>query len=143
MREQLGFRSRFKSPETNDGWHTRTAKLLLVPFEKKMSTIDAIRGLPCIPLQSGKWIAITEGAVSFPHTDGMRIPTDLGLNIVDENSITNLTRKKFFVTLGIKSASIQTIRALILRRYLFRFIHQTPYWSTQRPVSPKSAPFDQ
>jgi hypothetical protein len=117
--KQPSSRSRFKSPETNDDWHTRTAKLLLLPFEMKMysTIIDAIRRLACIPLQNGKWIAITEGAVFFPHTEGIRIPTDLGLNIVDEKSITNPTRKKFFLTLGVKAASIQTIRALILGRY--------------------------
>jgi hypothetical protein len=117
--EQPSFSSRFKSPETNDDWHTRTANLLLAPFEKKTSAtiIDAIRRLECIPLQNGKWIAITDGAVYFPHTDAIPIPTYLGLNIVDKKSITNPTRKKLFVTLGVKSASIQTIRALVLGRY--------------------------
>jgi hypothetical protein len=114
-------RSKFKSPETNDDWHRRTAILLMKPFKNKekytSTTLDAIRELACIPLQNGKWIAITEGAVFFPHTDGIRIPTDLGLNIVDEKSITNRSRKKFFVTLGVEPASIQTIRALVLGRY--------------------------
>ena len=86
--------------------------------EKYASTIwNEIRELACIPLQNGKWIAITEGAVFFPHTDGIRIPTDLGLNIVDEKSITNQSRKEFFVALGVELASIQTIRALVLGRY--------------------------
>ena len=112
-------RSRFKSPETNDDWHTKTAKLLLRPFEEKWSTSDTdlVRGLVCIPLQNGEWTAITDGAVFFPHTDGILIPTDLGLRIVDGKSITNPTRKKLFITLGVTSASIQDITALILGRY--------------------------
>jgi hypothetical protein len=117
--KQQSSRSRFKSPGTNDDWHTRTAKLLLRPFEEKWksSTLDTIRGLACIPLQNGKWTAITEGPIFFPRTDGIPIPTDLGLRIVEEKSITNSTRKKLFVTLGVKTASVQEVRALILARY--------------------------
>jgi hypothetical protein len=114
-------RSKFKSPETDDDWHTRTAILLMKPFKNEekytSTTLDAIRELACIPLQNGKWIAITEGSVFLPHTDGIRIPTDLGLNIVDEKSIMNQLRKEFFVTLGVEPASIQTVRALVLGRY--------------------------
>ncbi len=121
--EQPSSISRFKSPETNDDWYTRTAKLLLRPFEENLSSTKmdavrhAIRRLACIPLQNGKWTAITEGAVFFHHTDGIRIPTELGLNIVDEKSIPNQSREKFFVALGVKSASIQTVRELVLGRY--------------------------
>jgi len=117
--EQPNSSSRFKSPETNDDWHTRTAKLLLRPFEEKFKSKipDEVRALACIPLQNGKWTAITKGAVFFPHTNGILIPTDLGLRIVDEKSITNPTRKKLFVTLGVQSASIEDIRALILALY--------------------------
>ena len=79
--EQPSSGSGFKSPETNEDWHTRTAKLLLRPFEEKWKTKgpDWVRGLACIPLQNGKWTAITEGAVFFPHTDGIILPTYLGL----------------------------------------------------------------
>ena len=112
-------RSKFKSPETNGHWHMRTAKLLLRPFEEDLKPVtpDVIRRLPCIPLQNGNWTAITEGAVFFPRIDGILIPTDLGLRIVDENSTTNPTRNRLFVKLGVKPASIQDIRALILERY--------------------------
>ncbi|KAH8587445.1 hypothetical protein B0O99DRAFT_747530 [Bisporella sp. PMI_857] len=117
--KQPSSRSRFKSPETNESWHTKTAKLLLRPFEEKLEspTPDTIRGLACIPLQNGNWTAITDGAVFFPRIDGILIPTDLGLRIVDEKSTTNPTRKKLFITLGVEPASIQDVRALILARY--------------------------
>jgi hypothetical protein len=87
--------SRLKSTETDDDWHTRTAKLLLRPFEEKWSpkTMDMVRRLAIIPLQNDEWTAVTDGAIFFPHTDGMLIPGDLGLRIVDENSVTNSTRK--------------------------------------------------
>lgn len=65
----------------------------------------------------GSGQAITDGTVFFPRTDGILIPTDLGLRIIDEKSITNPTRRKLFVTLGVKSASIQDVRALILALY--------------------------
>ncbi|RDL30730.1 Uncharacterized protein BP5553_10075 [Venustampulla echinocandica] len=112
-------RSRFKSPGTTDDWHTRTAELLLQPFKEKWKspTLDKVRGLACIPLQDGKWTAITEGAVFFSRTNGILIPIDLGLRIVDEGSIANPTRKKLFVTLGVRPASVQDVRALILARY--------------------------
>ena len=117
--KQPDSRSKFKSPETNDDWHTKAAELLLQAFEKDRKHVrpDVIRRLPCIPLQNGNWTAITEGAVFFPHIDGILIPTDLGLRIVDKNSTTNSTREKLFVKLGVEPASIQDIRALILERY--------------------------
>jgi hypothetical protein len=111
--------SRLKSTETDDDWHTRTAKLLLRPFEEKWSpkTMDMVRRLAIIPLQNDEWTAVTDGAIFFPHTDGMLIPGDLGLRIVDENSVTNSTRKELFIQLGVKAASIKDVRALILARY--------------------------
>jgi hypothetical protein len=116
---QPSSKSRFKSPETDDYWHTQTAKLLLRPFKEKWSESStvAVRRLNCIPLQNGEWTAIADGAVFFPYTDGILIPTDLGLRIVDGKSITNPTREKLFITLGVKFASIQDITALILGRY--------------------------
>ncbi|KAF8857981.1 hypothetical protein BDZ45DRAFT_743799 [Acephala macrosclerotiorum] len=117
--KQPSRRSRFKSPETSDDWHTKTAKLLLRPFEEKWKspTPDTVRGLACTPSENGKWTAITEGAIFFPHIDGILIPTDLGLRIVDKKPIMNSTRTKLFITLGIKSALVQDIRALVLARY--------------------------
>ena len=111
-------RSKFKSNETTDDWHNRTAKLLLRPFQKNRTlTPDAIRGLPCIPLESGEWTAIINGAVYFPRTEGILIPTDLGLRILDEKSFKDPIREELFIALGVEHAKIQDIRALVLERY--------------------------
>ena len=111
--------SKFKSNRTTDDWHNRTAKLLLRPFKNKWkSTIDKIRELPCIPLESGEWTAIINGAIYFPHTEeGILIPTDLGLRILDEKSSKDPIRKELFIELGVGFAKIQDIRALVLERY--------------------------
>ncbi|TVY16404.1 hypothetical protein LARI1_G008274 [Lachnellula arida] len=111
--------SKFKSNRTTDYWHNKTAKLLLLPFEKKWksSTLDKVRELPCIPLESGEWTAIINGAVYFPRAKGILIPTDLGLRILDEKSFKDPIREKLFLALGVDPAKIQDIRALVLERY--------------------------
>ncbi|KAL2065322.1 hypothetical protein VTL71DRAFT_2991 [Oculimacula yallundae] len=110
--------SRFKSQRTTDDWHNRTAKLLLRPFENKWSeTLDRVRELPCIPLESGVWTSINNGEVYFPHIEDMPIPSDLGLRILHEDSFKDPIREKLFLALGVDFAKIQNIRGLVLDRY--------------------------
>jgi hypothetical protein len=109
--------SRLKSPKTDEDWHTRAASVLLFPRENEWRSFDTVGRLPLIPLQSHEWVAITEGSIFFPHTDGVQIPSDLGLRIVDDDSIKNSMRKKLFVELGVASANASNVRNLILKKY--------------------------
>lgn len=146
--------SRFKSTETDDDWHTRAASLLLLPFEKNwILHVGRIRKLQFIPLQDGRWTAITDGPVFLPHIDGMLIPTDLGLRIADSNAIKNTRRKKLFVKVGVTPTSVDEVRSLILCRYYnpwisidversVKHLHYL-YWThrsevkTDRPLRPR------
>jgi hypothetical protein len=108
--------SSYKSEETADDWHTRVANILLSAYdEESTDMIDEIEKLTIIPLQSGEWTSVTAGDVFLPDTDGMLIPTDLGLRIVDGQALTNSARKKLFVKMGIKPAPTERVRNMILQ----------------------------
>lgn len=103
---------------TND-WHVRCARILLMPFEKEYlrEKIPSIRNMPLIPLEYNEWTSITKGKAFFPYTDGMLIPSDLRLRLVDANAITNPTRKKLFVLLGVTDALVESVRNSILEKH--------------------------
>jgi hypothetical protein len=112
-------KSKFQSTPATDDWHKKTAKLLLFPFgdERKRPFPDGVRKLPCIPLKNGVWTANTNGDVYFPRTEGILIPDDLGLRIVDEESSKIPIRKELFIALGVEPALLQDIGTLVLKRY--------------------------
>lgn len=108
-----------KMKSATDDWHVRVARILLMPFEKEhlREKIPSIRKIPLIPLGYNEWTSITKGKAFFPYTDGMLIPSDLGLRLVDANAITNPTRKKLFVQLGVTDAPVESVRNLILEMH--------------------------
>jgi len=108
-----------KMKSATDDWHIRVARILLMPFEKGnlRAKIPSIRKMPLIPLGNNEWTSITKGKVFFPYTDGILIPSDLGLRVVDANAISNTTRKKLFVQLGVTDASVESVRNLILEKH--------------------------
>jgi hypothetical protein len=108
-----------KSPDTDEDWHTRAARLLLLPFKWENERLLAqLRRMQMIPLVDGTWTSILDGDVFFPDTDGIQIPTDIELRIVDRKAINNGERKKLLTSLGVANASSQVIRQQILKRYL-------------------------
>jgi hypothetical protein len=108
-----------KMKSATDDWHERVARILLMPFEKEhlRAKIPSIRNMPLIPLGNNEWTSITKGKAFFPYTDDMLIPSDLGLRLVDANAITNPTRKKLFVQLGVTDAPVESVRKLILEKH--------------------------
>ena len=106
--------SKYKSSATEESWHSRTAELLLRPFEKDRPIKSRLCSLPLIPLVTGEWISIQPAAFSFGNIrrdgiyypcseeTGVRLPTDIGLSLLDPKAYNNASRKTLFSKLGVK-----------------------------------------
>lgn len=109
--------SKMKASRDED-WHSRAAKTLAAPFVKGWDrSKTTLRGMGLIPLQNGLWISSNNGPIYYSSNSGMRIPTDLGLNLIDPTAAGNPDRKNLFDHLGATEASIDHVRSRILDRY--------------------------
>jgi hypothetical protein len=108
--------SKLKSPSLHPIWYRQVAKFLLNRFEGQK--IHYIKPLKLVPLNNGSLVSILEGPIYFPETDGIRIPTDLGLRLVLPDSIKeNASARNLFSSLGVKSAPVMQVRQLIFAKY--------------------------
>lgn len=108
--------SKYKSSATEDSWHDRSAELLIRLFEKDQPIKSRLRSLPLIPLITGEWVSISAqpaaslfGTISrdeiyHPKSEetDIRLPTDIGLSLLDPKAYKNASRKTFFSKLGVK-----------------------------------------
>ena len=108
-------RSKYKDSTTVESWHNRTAELLMRPFEKDQPTRIELHSLPLIPLLTGEWVAsstqhnpfafgaIRRAEIYYPNSEtGIRLPTDIGLSLLDPKAYMNASRKTLFSKLGVK-----------------------------------------
>lgn len=110
--------SRMRSPETDEDWHSRAAKLLSLPFCKKWSgSIGKVRSLRLLPLASGPWVSTSNISVYYPHVNGVPVPRDLNLHLVDPRAAANAERKQLFDYLGVQAPSACHVRDLIMAKY--------------------------
>lgn len=112
--------SRMKTtPTTNIDWHTRVARLLSSPFRKNSVNIGRVRQLPIIPLGNGLWEKepSENNPIFFPNHMGIPIPTDLGLRLVDTDTVQNTFRKKLFSYLKVQTSPSSSVIRLITTRY--------------------------
>lgn len=112
-----GAHSRMRSSATTNSWHTQAAKLLHQPFAQKYAGTSAkLKEMALLPLKGGTWVSATSGPVYFAKVDGIDIPPNIGLRIIDE-TITNAHRRTLFQDLGVQEAPISLIRRKILELY--------------------------
>lgn len=112
-----GAQSRMRSTTTTESWHTRAAKLLHLPFSRNWTNrIAKLKAMALLPLEGGNWVSITTGPVFFATVDGIDIPPNIGLRVIDE-TITNTHRRIFFQDLGVQEAPIPLVRKKILEMY--------------------------
>jgi hypothetical protein len=105
--------SRLKSTDDQD-WHARTAKVLAKPFiENWPNEQERVRGFPLLPLQTGVWISANSGPVYFAATEGVDIPKDLALSLIDPVAARNADRKALFDHLGVVEAPTSLVREMI------------------------------
>lgn len=111
--------SRMKSGTTSNDWHSRSAKLLVLPFNKGWeATADLVRKMGLIPLQDGRWVSAVSGSIFYPHNhDLLPVPTDLGLQLLSAEALRNPDRKALFSKLGIKECLPKDVIAKIINQY--------------------------
>ena len=110
--------SRWRSSETSDDWITRSSSMLM----RKLlygDTAEAaqVKALPLIPLHHGTWVSSDTGSVYHSHSDGILVPTDLGLRLIDRRARRNPTRMGLFQSLGMRYCNPKNVIALILEKY--------------------------
>ncbi|KEF63281.1 uncharacterized protein A1O9_01258 [Exophiala aquamarina CBS 119918] len=110
--------SRLKSTDDQD-WHSRTAKLLAMPFVMNwtVTTQERVRRLPLLPLQSGVWVSANNGPAYYAATEGVDIPKDLALSLIDPVAARNEDRKALFDHLGVVEAPTSLVRDMIHQKY--------------------------
>ncbi|KAL4968127.1 uncharacterized protein BDV14DRAFT_206779 [Aspergillus stella-maris] len=118
---ECGPRSIMRNSETNDDWHTRTAKVLLDALEHgNKATVNIVERLEAIPVVGGNWgssnsIKFYHDPIYFPHVHGYQIPTVGTLPLVDPLATSNSVRKGLFEKLGVQSLSVQEARSMVLQ----------------------------
>lgn len=112
-----GAQSRMRSATTTASWHTQAAKLLHLPFASNFAYQKIeLENLAMLPLRGGTWVSATSGPVFFAKVDGIDIPPNIGLRIIDD-TITNIHRRTLFQDLGVHKAPSFLVRRQILERY--------------------------
>ena len=112
--------SRMKSQHSTDGWHTRAAKALNLTFTNNWVLLFAYtKALDVQPLSDGRWISSNDGPTFFPTVgNGILVPKDLGLQLLDSKACSNAERRKLFENLGAKKLNAQQeVRPRIVEKY--------------------------
>lgn len=126
--------SKMKSRATNSDWHSRAAQLLHRCIQNAHLS-SKVSGLGIIPLSNGSWVNGTSGLqIFFQETaDGVSIPSELNLQLVDADAAGNPDRCRLFVSLGATAPPSTTIWKMTLSRYTPRYLpphHRLPNLSS-------------
>jgi hypothetical protein len=108
---------RVQTMESHD-WQTKLAHCLIEELElKKGSAAQFLKKLALIPLDDGTWLAPNQRNIYFPTVDGIQIPTDLDLTLVESSSLEIPSRKQLFALLGVQDCSPATVFQSITEQY--------------------------
>jgi hypothetical protein len=109
--------SRMKSTVDQD-WHSRAAKMLQFPFRRSgwSESRKGVTRLSLLPLRNALWTSIISRSVYYPKAKGteLEIPSDLNFRVIDSVAVANPDRRRLFDDLGVKSASVSSIRDAIV-----------------------------
>jgi hypothetical protein len=100
---------------TDEDWHSRTATAL---FEHDNKTQSMVRTLSLLPLTSGEWVSTSGRAVYYSHVNGVPVPRDLHLDLVDPRASENAERRRLFNYLGVHKLLPHHVRDRIMRKYM-------------------------
>ncbi|KAF2107406.1 hypothetical protein BDV96DRAFT_653752 [Lophiotrema nucula] len=132
--------SRLRNYPQTDPWHESFAKLGLRCFRRwSYSYHLRMKKLAIVPLEGGsRWTgapSIGNGSLNeiyFPSQEGVDIPDDISLNLVDRIAATSAIRKEFFEAMGVQECSTEKVIAHIEARHK----HETrPYGSNAEDIS--------
>lgn len=117
-----------RSLAPDDEWHVSCAALLLLAFENAQANVEQqeIERMAIIPLLGGQWTtlqAATFGGprpIYFPSTDGVPIPENLFLRLVEAGAASVLKRADLFRKLGVQNcAKEEVIRSINFHHHVF------------------------
>ncbi|KAF1816496.1 hypothetical protein P152DRAFT_428616 [Eremomyces bilateralis CBS 781.70] len=81
------------------------------------SKLQAVMALRIVPLSTGNWASPQNASIYFPFSEGVEIPDDLPLSLVDTLSLSNESRKVLFTRLGITECKPELVFPLINQQY--------------------------
>ncbi|KAI0112046.1 hypothetical protein GGR51DRAFT_53809 [Nemania sp. FL0031] len=104
--------SHMKCRQTDDDWHSRTARLLLSCLKKgSKEQQQSILSLEILPLSTGEWSSITTAPLYYYRCEGgIEIPEGLDLKLVSPVAAENPERRALFDDLGVSTAPIRHIQ---------------------------------
>ena len=111
--------SKVKSSTTDEDWHDRLAKVLLVCWSRDwVDRQNEVKQLEMLPV-GGEWLSARSTAphLYFPASDGIKIPTDLDLHLLNADALNSANRVQLFTFLGATEASEETIKSLIRQKH--------------------------
>ncbi|KAL3476148.1 hypothetical protein BJX99DRAFT_270598 [Aspergillus californicus] len=107
-----GESSIMRSPNTGDEWHSRVAKVLVAAYS---SFPEILKGLALVPLRDSSWGSRMFGnKIRFSHINGLLIPSNPFLQLVDPAAEGNNDRKLLFETLGVQKPEVTDIRRTLI-----------------------------
>ncbi|KXH68846.1 hypothetical protein CSAL01_00114 [Colletotrichum salicis] len=110
--------SRMKSRQTTKRWYNQVAKHINRAFVQRSATyIQQIKQMELLPLSDFTWASASSGPVYFPTFEGLEIPSGIGLKLLLKNQVDTPQRTLLFTSLGVQTASLNTIRQAIADRY--------------------------
>ena len=111
--------SKWRFMNENSDWRTRICKLLSRAFIEDLPIQQKrLRALALVPLRDGRWVSSASGTSTyFPMTDGISIPTDIGLDLVCPIAAENVAWSEFLSYLGVMRCSRSSVISSIHGRY--------------------------
>lgn len=113
--------SKMRSLAPDDEWHASCAALLLLAFENAENhvTQQEIKQMAIIPLLGGQWTTLqacsfgSPRPIYFPSTNGVPIPENLFLRLVETGAASVLKRANLFRKLGVQNCTKEEVIRLI------------------------------
>ena len=106
----------WRSREFSCRWRTKMSELLLKSIEDP-AQMNAIQQMRMVPLQTSKWVRSLNASLFFPTSDGIDIPNDLSLSLVDGNAQENKALEALLVGLRVSNCRPEQVIPLIEQRY--------------------------
>jgi hypothetical protein len=116
--------SDWRSPEFPSSWRTTTSNLLLKSIKDPLQKI-MIQRMEIVPLQTSKWVRSLNASLFLPTSDGIDIPSDLSLNLIDNDALENESLVALLIGLGVSMCKPEQVIPLIEQRYVSGFSFST------------------
>ena len=104
----------------DEHWHSLVARWILKAWNDTTGNWrNILKRLPLLPLSSGNFLtpAHSKLRIYFPDINGIPIPCDLSLIILDQEAATNPDCRRLYEALGVVTCDFTAVRTLILNKH--------------------------